>query len=138
MKSALAIALGLLLAAGAASASDAPTKGKICTTLGKVHAQRDQRLFPVSFQAINGKLSTRRSDACITLPAGKYVIGVAAAPSEGAFPQTRWPRHAIKEKELTLEVVAGHTYTVAAQIKDRSQVDWMPIVQSDEVWASAR
>jgi hypothetical protein len=138
MKSALAIALGLLLAAGAASASDAPTQGKVCTTLGKVHAQRDQRLFPVSFQAIDGKLSTRRGDACITLAAGKYVIGVAAAPSEGAFPQTRWPRHAIKEKELTLEVVAGHTYTIAAQIKDRSQVDWMPIVQSDEVWASAR
>ncbi len=136
MKSTLAIAIGLLLAGSAAA--DSPGRGKVCSTLGKVHAQAEQVLFPVRVQSLNGKLSNRRDAACITLAAGKYVIGVASNPAAGAFPQGRWPRDAIKEKELELEIVAGHTYTIAAKLKDRSQADWMPIVQSDEVWASAR
>lgn len=138
MKSTQLIAFALLMAGGLAQAGDAPTHGKVCTTLGKVHAQRDLQLFPVSFQSVNGQLTPRRADACITLEAGKYKLGIAANPSAGAFPRSRAPRERFKERTLEIEIVAGHTYTIAAQIKDRSQLDWMPIVERDEVWNSAR
>lgn len=138
MKSTLLIALGLLAAGSLAQAGDAPTRGKVCTTLGKVHAQRDLQLYPVSFQSINGELTPRRTDPCVMLESGKYKLGIASNPGAGAFPRSRAPRERLKEKILEIEIVAGHTYTIAAQIKDRSQVDWMPIVERDEVWNSAR
>ncbi len=134
----LSIPLVLALAAAnplsAAGLESGYTEAKVCSTLGKVHAQRDRQLYAVGFQSIDGQLTTHRSDRCIMLAAGKHVIGLVAGTEVAAFPQRRQPRGAYKEQPLELEIESGRTYTVAAQIDDRYEASWIPIVQRVEVW----
>ncbi len=130
-----ALALALMLSAPlSASESTSAQKAKLCSTLGKVHAQRDRQLFAVGFQSINGQLSTHRGDRCIMLPAGKHVIGLVSYTESAAFPNRRQPRGAYKEQPLELEIEPGRTYTLAAQVDDRYEASWIPIVQRVDVW----
>lgn len=134
----LSIPLVLVLAAtsplSAAEPESGHTRAKVCSTLGKVHAQRDRQLFAVGFQSIDGQLTTHRSDRCIMLPAGKHVIGLVAGTEVAAFPQRRQPRGAFEEQLLELDIEAGRTYTVAAQVDDRYKASWIPVVQRVEIW----
>jgi hypothetical protein len=130
----IAVAFAVGVSAPVLAADAKGQKGKVCSTLGKVHAQRDRQLYAVGFQSINGQLTTHRSDRCIMLPAGKQVIGVVSYTEVAAFPQRRQPRGAYKEQELELEIEPGRTYTIAAQIDDRYKASWIPVVQRIEVW----
>lgn len=126
---------GLVLAPDAAQAAG---QGKVCTTLGKVHASRERALYPVQMQSIDGQLSARRSDACIMLDAGKHVLGLTAATEVVAFPRRRTPLGALKEVKLPIDIEAGHTYTLAAQLDDRYEASWIPVIERVEVWAESR
>lgn len=128
------MAVAALVVAPSLAAETGSQKAKVCSTLGKVHAQRDRQLYEVGFQSINGQLTTHRSDRCIMLPAGKHVIGLVSYTETAAFPQRRQPRGAYKEQPLELEVEPGRTYTVAAQVDDRYEASWIPVVQRVEVW----
>jgi hypothetical protein len=134
----MSIPLVLVLAAAsplsAAESESAHTRAKVCSTLGKVHAQRDRQLFAVGFQSIDGQLTTHRNDRCIMLPAGKHVIGLVAGTEVAAFPQRRQPRGALEEQLLELDIEPGRTYTVAAQVDNRYKASWIPVVQRVEVW----
>lgn len=130
----LTLAAAALLAGPAVSMASGTEQAKLCSTLGKVHAQRDRQLYAVGFQSIDGQLTTRRSDRCIMLPAGKHVIGLVSHTEVAAFPNRRQPRGAYKEQTLELDVEPGRTYTLAAQVDDRYQASWIPVVQRVDVW----
>lgn len=134
MTTVLALALAAAAPLAVAESASGHTKGKVCSTLGKVHAQRDRQLYAVGFQSIDGRLTTRRSDRCIMLPAGKHTLGLVAGTEVAAFPQRRQPRGALEEQPLELDIEPGRTYTIAAQVDDRYQASWIPIVQRVEVW----
>lgn len=128
------LAAALLGGPAASVAADGVEQAKLCSTLGKVHAQRDRQLYAVGFQSIDGQLTTHRGDRCIMLPAGKHVIGLVSHTEVAAFPNRRQPRGAYKEQKLELDVEPGRTYTLAAQVDDRYQASWIPVVQRVEVW----
>jgi hypothetical protein len=134
IRMAVALALGsagMLLAPSHAEAAD---QGKVCSTLGKVHASRERALYPVEMQSIDGQLSTRRGDSCIMLEAGKHVLGLTAATESVTFPRRRTALGALKEVKLPIEIEAGHTYTLAAQLDDRYEGSWIPVIERVEVW----
>lgn len=114
--------------------ADPVEQAKVCTTLGKVHALRDRQLYTVAFQSIDGQLSARRSDACIMLTAGEHVLGLVSATEVAAFPRRRAPRGAQQEQTLALTVEPRRTYTIAAQLDDRREASWIPVVQRVELW----
>lgn len=124
----------LATAVFADAASEKSQQAKVCTTLGKVHAQRDQQLYAVAFQSIDGQLSTHRSDSCIMLSAGEHVLGLISGTEAAAFPRRRQPLGALKEQSLKLQVEPRRTYTVAAQLDDRYEASWIPVVQRVELW----
>lgn len=126
-------AISIVIAADPAVASG---QGKVCSSLGKVHAVRESALYPVEMQSIDGKLSARRGNSCIMLGAGKHVLGLTAATEAVAFPKRRMPRGAFKEVPYTIEIEAGHTYTLAAQLDDRYEASWIPIVERVDVWTN--
>ncbi len=122
---------GLVLTPDAAQAAD---QGKVCSTLGKVHASRERALYPVEMQSIDGKLSSRRGDNCIMLDAGEHVLGLTAATEVVAFPRRRTALGALKEVKLPITIEAGRTYTLAAQLDDRYEATWIPVIERVEVW----
>ncbi len=136
MKSASLVCLLVcaLVSLQAASASERSQQAKVCTSLGKVHAQRDRQLYAVSLQSIDGQLSARRGDPCIMLSPGEHVIGMTSGTEVAAFPRRRQPQGALKEQQLKLTVEPRRTYTVAAQLDDRHEASWIPVVQRIEVW----
>lgn len=109
-------------------------QAKVCTTLGKVHAQRDQQLYAVSLQSIDGQLSAHRGDSCIMLEPGEHVIGMTSGTEVAAFPRRRQPQGALKEQQLKLTIEPRRTYTLAAQVDDRFEASWIPVVQRVELW----
>ena len=117
-----------------AAAAEKSQQAKVCTTLGKVHAQRDQQLYAVSLQSIDGQLSAQRGDSCIMLSPGEHVIGMTSGTEVAAFPRRRQAQGALKEQQLKLTVEPRRTYTVAAQLDDRHEASWIPVVQRIEVW----
>lgn len=136
MNAAIGLLASLLVisAHDAAAASARADQARICSTLGKVHAQRDRQLYPVSFQSLDGRLSTHRADSCITVTAGQHVLGLTSRTEFAAFPIRRAPKGSLKEQQLPLLVEARRTYTIAAQLDDRYQASWIPVVQSVQLW----
>lgn len=61
-----------------AAAAEKSQQAKVCTTLGKVHAQRDQQLYAVALQSIDGKLSAQRGNPCIMLSPGDHVSSASS------------------------------------------------------------
>ena len=116
------------------AAAEKSQQAKVCTTLGKVHAQRDQQLYAVSLQSIDGQLSARRGDPCIMLDPGEHMIGMTSGTEVAAFPRRRQPQGALKEQQLKLTIEPRRTYTVAAQMDDRYEASWIPVVQRVELW----
>jgi hypothetical protein len=131
----LLLAVAILPTSGAFA--DPAADGKICTSLGKVHALRDHQLYRVTLQSIDGHLSVRRTDSCMRISAGKHVIGLTADIEGAAFPRRRQPRGAMREMKLPIEIEAGRTYTLAAQLDDRYEASWIPVVERVELWANA-
>ena len=117
-----------------ACASEKSQQAKVCTTLGKVHAQRDRQLYAVSLQSIDGKLSAQRDDPCVMLSPGEHVIGMTSGTDVAAFPRRRQAQGALKEQQLKLMIEPRRTYTVAAQVDDRFEASWIPVVQRVELW----
>lgn len=136
MNARIALLGSLFAIVGPGAAADAAQadQARICSTLGKVHAQRDRQLYPVSFQSLDGRLSTHRADSCITVTAGQHVLGLTSRTEFAAFPIRRAPKGSLKEQQLPLLVEARRTYTIAAQLDDRYQASWIPVVQSVELW----
>lgn len=130
----LSLALCAMAVAQPAAASEPSQQAKVCSTLGKVHAQRDRQLYAVSLQSIDGKLSAHRGDSCITLSPGEHQIGMTSGTEAAAFPRRRQPQGALKEQFLKLQVEPRRTYTVAAQLDDRYEASWIPVVQRVELW----
>lgn len=135
MKSAILFCLAsCAMAVSQPAMSEKSQQAKVCSTLGKVHAQRDRQLYAVSLQSIDGQLSAHRSDPCIMLDPGEHVIGMTSGTEVAAFPRRRQPQGALKEQLLTLQVEPRRTYTVAAQLDDRYAASWIPVVQRVELW----
>ena len=139
MKSTALFLCGLFALAGAmplAAAKVREPTAKVCTTLGKVHAQRDRQLYTVVFQSLNGRLMARRGDACIQVSVGEHVLGLTANVEGAIFPRRRVALGALKEQKLPLTIEPNRTYTIAAQLVDRYQGSWIPVVQRVELWAT--
>ena len=136
MKSATLFVCGLLALVVAMPAAAKPREptAKICTTLGKVHAQRDRQLYTVIFQSLDGRLMARRGDSCLRVPAGKHVLGLTANIEGAIFPRRRMALGALKEQQLPMSIEANRTYTIAAQLDDRYQGSWIPVVERVELW----
>lgn len=118
--------------------AEAAEQGKVCSSLGKVHANRERALFPVQLQSIDGKLSSRRTENCLMLDVGKHELGLTAATEVVAFPRRRTPRGALKEMKLPIEIEANRTYTLAAQLDDRYEASWIPVIERVELWSAPR
>lgn len=128
------LVLGLLLAPASPAAEEEAGKARVCTTLGKVHAQRDRQLYAVEIQSLDGRLLARRDQPCIDLPAGQHTLGLTAAVQGAGFPKRRTAQGGLREQELPMELKARHTYYLAAQLDDRFEESWIPMVERVEAW----
>lgn len=142
METSIRVALLVLLGSSSLvclpALAHAAEQGKVCTSVGKVHASRERALYPVEIQAIDGQLSARRGNNCVMLDAGTHVLGLTAATEVVAFPRRRMPLGALKEVKLPIDIEAGRTYTLAAQLDDRYEATWIPVIERVELWARAR
>lgn len=117
-----------------ANAADVGGKARVCSTLGKVHAQRDRELFPVRVQSLDGRLLVNGDQACVEIEAGKHTLGLIAAVRGAGFRARANAQGGLKEQALPIELEARHTYTLAAQLDDRFEETWIPLVQRVEAW----
>jgi hypothetical protein len=135
MKTLYASLLALLLTLPvAANAAADVGKARVCTTLGKVHAQRERQLYAVEIQSIDGRHLAQRGQACIHITAGEHTLGMTAAVQGAGFPKRRTAQGGLREQKLTVEFKPRHTYYLAAQLEDRFAESWIPMVERVEAW----
>jgi hypothetical protein len=118
----------------AAQAAEDTGKARVCTTLGKVHAQRDRQLYAVEIQSIDGRNLAQREQPCINIAAGEHTLGLTASVQGTGFPKRRTAQGGLREQKLTVEIKARHTYYLAAQLDDRFEESWIPMVERVEAW----
>ena len=128
------LALCLLLPLGTLAAEEESGKARVCTTLGKVHAQRDRQLYVVQIQSIDGRQLAQRGQPCINIAAGEHTLGLTADVQGAGFPKRRNAQGGLREQKLTVEIQPRHTYYLAAQLDDRYEESWVPMVERVKAW----